>query len=369
MNYYNEIDPYAAQWIRNLIDAGQIAPGVVDMRSIEDVTPNDLKGFTQHHFFAGLAGWAYALDLAGWPRERPVWTGSCPCQPFSAAGKGNGFEDERHLWPAWQYLIGQCQPAVIFGEQVASKAADPWIDLVQSDMEGMGNAFGCIAFPSAGVGAPHMRDRVLWMARATGFGREWRGTSQKGREPGQIERSHGFCNAGSLADADHDGFRQQRNSLGATARKSESGAQERQRFWSASTDGGAIDGVANSSHERRDQQHVRLRKQRSASDLSEITGRGGPMWPGELGTDPSYVGPFQISAPTGPTNGPWRDADWLFCRDGKWRPVEPGTFPLAHGVSNRVGRLRAYGNAINPWQVAEFIKSAMEILTASSNCV
>ena len=37
--YYNEIDPYAAQLLRNLIDAGDIAPGVVDERSIEDVAP------------------------------------------------------------------------------------------------------------------------------------------------------------------------------------------------------------------------------------------------------------------------------------------------------------------------------------------
>ena len=51
--YYNEIDPFAAQWLRNLISGGHIAPGEVDERSIEDVTPNDLRGFTQCHFFAG----------------------------------------------------------------------------------------------------------------------------------------------------------------------------------------------------------------------------------------------------------------------------------------------------------------------------
>jgi DNA (cytosine-5)-methyltransferase 1 len=61
-----------------------------------------------------------------------------------------------------------------------------------------------------------------------------------------------------------------------------------------------------------------------------------------------------------PTNGHWRDADWLFCRDGKWRPVEPGTFPLAHGAPARVGRLRAYGNAIVPALAAEIIAAFME---------
>ena len=72
--YYNEINPYAAQWLRNLIDEGQIAPGVVDDRSIEDVRPSDLEGFEQCHFFAGIGGWSRALRLAGWPDDRPVWT-------------------------------------------------------------------------------------------------------------------------------------------------------------------------------------------------------------------------------------------------------------------------------------------------------
>ncbi len=72
--YYNEIDPFAAQWLRNLIAAGHIAPGEVDERSIEDVTPDDLRGFTQCHFFSGIGVWSHSLRLAGWPDDRPVWT-------------------------------------------------------------------------------------------------------------------------------------------------------------------------------------------------------------------------------------------------------------------------------------------------------
>lgn len=144
--YYNEIDPFAAQWLRNLIAAGHIAPGEVDERSIEDVTPDDLRGFTQCHFFAGIGVWSHALRLAGWPDNKPIWTGSCPCQPFSATGKGSGFDDDRHLWPAFGWLIKQCRPERVFGEQVAGGRADPWFDLVQNDVERMGYAFGLTPF-------------------------------------------------------------------------------------------------------------------------------------------------------------------------------------------------------------------------------
>jgi hypothetical protein len=146
--YYNEIDPYAAQWLRNLIKAGHIVAGDVDERSIEDVRPDDLRGYTQCHFFAGIGVWSYALRRAGWADDRPVWTGSCPCQPFSQAGQGAGFADERHLWPAFHWLIEQCRPPVLFGEQVASKAVGPWLDVVQTDLEGLGFAVGAVAFPS-----------------------------------------------------------------------------------------------------------------------------------------------------------------------------------------------------------------------------
>ncbi len=176
--YYNEIDLHAAQHLRNLIDAGHIAPGVVDTRSIEDVTPNDLIGFNQCHFFAGIGGWSLALRRAGWPDSRPAWTASCPCQPFSAAGKGLGFADERHLWPSAHWLVGQRRPVVVFGEQSGSADANDWIDLVQADVEALGYAFGAVAFPSASVGAPHQRDRAYWVADADRLQWEGRGEFQ-----------------------------------------------------------------------------------------------------------------------------------------------------------------------------------------------
>src|SRR5678816_1929960 len=118
--YYNEFDRFKAEWLRQLIKEGHIAAGDVDERSIKEVEPNDLRGYTQCHFFAGIGVWSYALRRAGWSDDARVWKGSCPCQSFSASGKRAGFDDPRHLWPAWFRLIRECQPDVCFGEQVAT---------------------------------------------------------------------------------------------------------------------------------------------------------------------------------------------------------------------------------------------------------
>ncbi|WP_110708542.1 DNA cytosine methyltransferase [Salinicola sp. CR57] len=164
--YYNEIDPYAAQWLRNLIEAGHIAPGDVDERDIRDVYPSDLHGYTQCHFFAGIGVWSLALRRAGWRDDRPVWTGSCPCQPFSAAGRRSGFTDERHLWPAWYHLISERRPGVVFGEQVASQDGLGWLDVVHADMEAANYAVGSIDLCSAGVGSDNGRQRLYFVADA-----------------------------------------------------------------------------------------------------------------------------------------------------------------------------------------------------------
>ena len=167
--YYNEHDPKAAAWIRALIEAGHLPGGFVDERSIEDVPPAELERFSQHHFFAGIAGWAYALRLAQWPAHVPVWTGSCPCQPFSQAGVSDGTTDDRHLWPAFRWLVAQCKPAIIFGEQVASKAGRDWLSGVRSDLEAMEYAVGSADLCAASVGAPHIRQRLWFVAHTSIF--------------------------------------------------------------------------------------------------------------------------------------------------------------------------------------------------------
>lgn len=164
MNYYNEFDPKAAAWLRCLIDQQLIPKGFVDERSIEEVKPEDLQGYTQCHFFAGIGGWSEGLRLAGWPTDVRVWTGSCPCQPLSSAGQRKGEMDERHLWPAFYSLIAQCRPTTVFGEQVASNDGLEWLGGVSLDLEELGYAVGAADLPAACVGSPQERQRCFWVA-------------------------------------------------------------------------------------------------------------------------------------------------------------------------------------------------------------
>lgn len=162
--YYNEIDPAAAHILRAMIDANVIAPGDVDTRSIKEVHPDDLSAYTQCHFFAGGGFWSVAARLAGWPDDRELWTGSCPCQPFSAAGKGLGTDDPRHLWPDFFRLIRARRPAVVMGEQVAGAAGYGWFDGVRTDLARENFSSRAVDFPAGAVDAPHQRNRLYWVA-------------------------------------------------------------------------------------------------------------------------------------------------------------------------------------------------------------
>lgn len=298
MNYYNDNDPKAAEWLRCLIKDGHLPAGDVDDRSIQSVRADDLRGYSQCHFFAGIGGWPYALQLAGWPSDVPVWTGSCPCQPLSCAGQRKGEMDERHLWPDFYRLIAECRPATIFGEQVASNDGLEWLDGVSLDLEDLDYAIGSADLPAACVGSPQERQRLFWVANSNG--------ERLSRRP--------KCNVGPIQS-------EQPASCGGNAVRC-----------------GLDDGMGHAPSSRQQEQWSEYRP--SGEGCSGLVGLA-----------------MQVGVPewNGPTIA-------VKCSDGSRRvSAQPGSFPLAHGLPARVGRLRGYGNAIVPQAAAKFIGAYLSI--------
>lgn len=184
MIYYNDNHRPVVSWLRDLINRGMLANGLVDNRRIEDVRPNDLAGYRRCHFFAGIGGWELALQMAKWPDDAEIWTGSCPCQPFSQMGKMRAAFDERHVWPEFYRLIKECKPAVVVGEQVASKLGRDWLSGVFADLEAVGYAVAGADLCAAGVGAPHIRQRLYWVANADGREAEYYRARQQDNQYG-----------------------------------------------------------------------------------------------------------------------------------------------------------------------------------------
>jgi DNA (cytosine-5)-methyltransferase 1 len=388
--FYNEHDPKAAAWLRELIKDSAISQGTVDERSIEDVIPAELAQYERVHCFSGIGIWDYALNEAGWTGS--VWTGSCPCQPFSAAGKGKGFADERHLWPAWFHLISQCRPNTIFGEQVSSKDGITWLDTVLSDLEGIGYTVAPLDIPAAGVGAPHIRQRIYFVANSMrgrigstpgqGVGTEAAVNGQDGRISGQRLRAGIKGTTGGLADCLGHGRRTRWNSH-----------RENDRCVADPIcDIGGTLALTNGRDARteRQQRGGEQRQQpqdgRSGRDMADTLPAGWPEgWP-ESGNGQTAGSGSELDDTNGQrrqeqrhglsdgqeqprielpgfTNGFWRDAEWIYCKDGKYRPTQPEIFPLAYGnTAGRVGLLRGAGNALVAPQAIEFIKAAMEVL-------
>lgn len=409
--YYNEFDPKAAAWLRELIRRDLIAPGEVDERSIADVAPDDILGFTQHHFFAGIGGWSLGLRLAGWPDDRPVWTGSCPCPPFSAAGKGSecpscggrsclshplvtagwicldcGDEwrgDDRHLLPEFIRLLGAAAPASCFGEQVASRDGLLWLETLRATMAVCGHAVLAADLPAAGFGSPQIRQRLFWRAERLADAdcgrqgsRDWHDEAARHGAPAAADRE-----PRGLADAERGAAERHGHTLGAAPGALQGAArQQRLRDDARHGDparrlgdglGAGLEGHGRHGDQRDEPGRLGPDSAGSAAAagaagwLADADGRDASAEReqpgGKHGQQPQDGGVVQRGGP-GPTAGFWRDPEWLLCRDELWRPVEPGTFPLAHGLPARVGRLRGYGNAIVPQVAAAFIRASEEAL-------
>lgn len=330
MNYYNDHEPFAAQWLKNLVAAGLLPPGTVDSRDIQEVTADELREFTQCHFFAGIGGWPLALQLAGWPTTRPVWTGSCPCQPFSVAGKGKGIDDHRHIWPEFRRLIADGKPSAVFGEQVASADGRKWLSGVRADLENLGYGVGAADLCAAGVSAPHIRQRLYWVADASD--------------------SDGRCGErGTQARTWQDEERGRRLAGGGIdSRLAVSSSAERQRGAESVGECGGTLHTANSGSLGGVGNAIKPGLQRHAGNVSDR------HEPGRLDQDED-----RSVATTGGNS--WSDYIIIPCGDGKARRIKPGITPLVDGIPGRVGLIRGYGNAICPEVGAEFIRAFLAV--------
>ena len=329
--YYNEIEPAAAHVLRCLIEDGVIAPGDVDDRSIKDVRPEDIQGYTQCHFFAGGGLWSVAARLAGWPDDRPIWTGSCPCQGESLAGRRLGAADPRHLWPDLRRLIRAARPPVVVGEQVAAAASTHWLDGALSDLDADNYAARAVSIPACSVDAPHQRGRIYWVAVS--------GNVDDGERAGlEGYAGHGDTDgrwphpAGSIAASD-GGAQSNADSCGRSG-----GAEGAQR--------GEIGGAA---------------VERSIGEL--FTDASSVGW-GKGGAKPIIRGGRHTPADDHLSNGSfWSDAEWIISPiDGKARRSKPGIRFLVDGLPGRVDLWRVGGNAIVPQVAAEVLRALMETL-------
>lgn len=322
--WYNENNPAAAHILQQQINDGVIAPGIVDTRSIKDVQPDDLIGFTQCHFFAGGGLWSVAARIAGWPDDEPIWTGSCPCQPFSAAGKGAGADDPRHLWPDLHRLIRAGRPTVVMGEQVAGAAGYGWFDGVRADLANEGFAARTIDFPACSVDAPHQRNRQYWcaldMVNTQGIGRRERWPEHEFRGGWSASAGADASGIDILAD---DGRQPRRPG----PREQEDGS------FGADIHGKSLHAYADSS---------RRAGRPEGAQRSEI-GRASPER--HLLRNGTY----------------WSGAEWIDCHDGKARRAKSDIRFLVNGLPGRVDLWRVGGNAIVPEAAAEVIAAFIDV--------
>ncbi len=391
--YYNEHDPFCAAWLYNLIQQNFIAPGDIDTRDIRDIKPIDLRNYTQHHFFAGIGGWSLALRLAGVGDHEAVWTGSCPCQPFSAAGKRGGFADERHLWPSFYHLVTQCRPPVLFGEQVAS--ASDWLRLVRGDLEALDYAVGTIPIEAASAGADHLRDR-FWFVADDGFGR------CDGSREGQVELAR-------RAEIERAG---DSNPVANAASEREHGARYarsggRNEYTNCCEPSLPLPNDVRLRMSRtpewdRVMQRALSNPQFESGALSRLPGAFSHNSHGSLADSdfaqrwfgnqqPAGQFPEQQSDTSARTGSDMADCEscvgrlsdvgrqddlesvraseeyqWVLGADGKARRVKPGVRLLVDGFPNRVGLLRGFGNAIDPRPASKFIQAWRESKTMIS---
>lgn len=179
-------------------------------------------------------------DFTKYANKIDILTGGFPCQPYSAAGKRLGTEDNRHLWPEMLRAIREIQPRWVVGENV--RGLTNWnggvvFDEVQADLEAAGYEVLPFLLPACAVNAPHRRDRIWFIANSiskrTGNkngkadNKEW--SSGKDWATG-IRQTHGQTGTGGIDTANANGI-----AANATGKRKRPGAKGQNRVATVTT--------------------------------------------------------------------------------------------------------------------------------------
>lgn len=336
--------------------------------SIKDISHEVLRPFTQVHAFCGISVWGYALRRAGWPDDREVWTGSAPCQPFSVAGKQEGTSDPRHLWPDFFRLIDACRPARLFGEQVSGAAGYAWLDGICADLESKDYACWAFDIPACSVDAPHIRNRLYWLAKYVANADHGRGNERQSQISQANKRPISRWMHDGARRCDEGGAVEHSTLIGRREGWSES---DLRRGWDAFAVADASGDVAFSTEQSNGGRKLqRSGKSSGANDQRSPGQFGGPNG-GTVGhtDDPRFPlrksksgNPREKRSPAQRTDDAsfWSDHEWIICHDGKARRTKRSLPLLVAGSTGRIPMWRALGNAICAPLAIEVIRAFME---------
>lgn len=323
MNYYNDSEKFVCRWLENLIMFGHIPNGIVDCRPIQEITPNDLKGFTQCHFFAGIGGGASPLNSRG--GQKIDRSGPAPAPANRSPSQGN---KKGSPIPATYGL-----PGSIFKRNAALQSS--LVSRLQTLLTGSPECeviwavwitpWGGIPIEAACAGAAQYRDRFWFVAERDDTKRraeESRRHNDNREDAGRGE-GHGDvaeCGVGVLAPIRRPRLEgkqsQPQNPLPQL--------QSLQRAGLLNMVRPPFDGWGQGWTE------------------SEFRGRG-----------------FTATVASLPNGG----GQFIGCPDGKYRRLPPPRVRwLGNGIPSRVAQLRALGNSIYPPVAAAFIRAYMETL-------
>ena len=138
-----------------------------------------------------------------WQQGADLLTGGFPCQPFSAAGKRKGRDDDRHLWPEMFRVIKEFRPRWVIAENVRGLInIENGMAFEQAclDLESVGYTVQAYIIPACAVNAPHRRDRVWIVANLTGTGLQEQQYRPKQKQAAKTKNGTGMDNRFERSD-------------------------------------------------------------------------------------------------------------------------------------------------------------------------